>query len=91
MSLDMRVIYCRFDPERFSREASAKRGPVSFVPFGFGKRICPGYIFAYFEVGCFLAKVLKRYSVTSLTRNPGIVFGLVNFPEVDVFAKFTRH
>lgn len=31
-----------WDPNRFSEECSANRHPGSFIPFGFGSRICIG-------------------------------------------------
>ena len=80
---------CRFDPDRFTPEKNAKREPNSFVPFGFGRRICPGYIFANVEIGVYLAMLLRRYSITMVTTKPAQkVYGLVTYPKEDVFVKF---
>ena len=64
----------RFDPDRFAPEAVAMRPPNSFVPFGFGKRICPGYIFSYIEVATFLAMLLRKYSVTMVSSHAVYVY-----------------
>ena len=86
----MFIPFCRFDPDRFTPEEAAKREPNSFVPFGFGKRICPGYIFAYIEVATFLAMLLRKYSVTIVTTEPvKKVHGLVTCPKEEIIAKFT--
>ena len=84
------ISFCRFDPDRFAPEEAAKREPNSFVPFGFGKRICPGYIFAYIEIATFLAMLLRKYSVTMATTKPvEKVHGLVTCPKEEIFAKLT--
>ena len=75
----------RFNPDRFAPEAVAKRQPNSFVPFGFGKRICPGYIFSYIEVATFLAMLLRKYSVTMVSSEPvEKMYGLVTSPKEEI-------
>ncbi|KAL5721849.1 hypothetical protein ACHQM5_005441 [Ranunculus cassubicifolius] len=50
----------KFDPERF--EDQMQIPPYSFVGFGAGKRICPGYVFAKIET-----LVVIHYLVTRFT------------------------
>jgi cytochrome P450 family 20 subfamily A len=74
-----------FNPDRFAPEAVAMRQPNSFVPFGFGKRICPGYIFSYIEVATFLAMLLRKYSVTMVSSEPvEKMYGLVTSPKEEI-------
>ncbi|XP_065874671.1 cytochrome P450 71A1-like [Euphorbia lathyris] len=48
-----------FIPERFGDTSKDfKGGHVEFIPFGFGRRICPGLAFAVSEVECVLANLL---------------------------------
>ncbi|XP_050079341.1 uncharacterized protein LOC126567151 [Anopheles maculipalpis] len=51
----------RFDPERFSDEASAKRQPYSYIPFSVGSRNCIGQRYAMLEVKTMLVKLLANY------------------------------
>jgi len=51
----------RFDPERFSSEASAGRDRLTYLPFGFGPRICIGASFAMTEAVLALATLAQRF------------------------------
>ncbi|XP_056007018.1 cytochrome P450 20A1-like [Ostrea edulis] len=54
----------KFDPDRFSPENTKSRPGLAFQPFGFaGKRICPGYKFAYAEVTIGLVALLRKFKV----------------------------
>jgi cytochrome P450 len=51
----------RFDPERFSPEAVARRDRLVYLPFGFGPRICIGASFAMTEAVLILATLARRF------------------------------
>lgn len=51
----------RFDPERFSPEASAGRDRLTYLPFGFGPRICIGAAFAMAEAVLILATLAQQF------------------------------
>ncbi|XP_038067043.1 cytochrome P450 3A29-like [Patiria miniata] len=51
----------KFDPERFSPENKASIKPCTYMPFGFGPRICFGMRFALLEAKMALVRVLQQY------------------------------
>jgi cytochrome P450 / NADPH-cytochrome P450 reductase len=51
----------RFDPDRFTPEAEARRPATAFKPFGHGPRACIGRQFAMHEASLALALVLHRF------------------------------
>ncbi|XP_047000865.1 cytochrome P450 6k1-like [Schistocerca americana] len=53
----------RFDPERFSEEAKAKRHPYVYLPFGEGPRICIGMRMGLLQTKVGLTNILSKYSV----------------------------
>ncbi|CAK9163952.1 unnamed protein product [Ilex paraguariensis] len=50
----------KFNPARFENQASVP--PYSFVPFGGGPRICPGYEFARIETLVTIHYLVTRYT-----------------------------
>lgn len=58
--LEMNVVIF-FD--RFSAEEKEKRHPYTFLPYGQGPRMCPGYHFGVFQTKAALVKILKKYVI----------------------------
>ncbi|XP_072027850.1 cytochrome P450 20A1-like [Amphiura filiformis] len=82
----------KFDPERFSPENSKQRDKFAFQPFGFaGKRICPGYRFAYGEISVFLAVLCRAFKfniVEGQVVEP--VYGFVTAPKEEVWVTIEK-
>jgi len=58
----------KFDPSRFLREDISPFGAdVRFIPFGIGRRVCPGNIFAYHEIFMWAGQVLQCFAFSSPT------------------------
>jgi cytochrome P450 len=53
----------RFDPDRFTPEASAGRSRYSYLPFGGGQRTCIGNAFAMMEAVIILATLVSRFDI----------------------------
>lgn len=53
----------KFDPERFSKEATAARDPIYFMPFGTGPRNCIGKRFAQIEIKITLAQLIRHFEI----------------------------
>ena len=53
----------RFDPERFTTEAKARRAKFTYFPFGAGVRQCIGESFAWMEGILLLATIGQRWKL----------------------------
>jgi cytochrome P450 len=53
----------RFDPDRFSVEAKARRAKFTYFPFGAGARQCIGESFAWLEGVLILAALAQRWKL----------------------------
>lgn len=60
----------RFDPERFTPEANARRERLSYLPFGFGPRVCIGASFAMTEAVLILATMAQRFRLRLTPGHP---------------------
>src|SRR5580692_8095593 len=60
----------RFDPERFTPEAKARRTKFTYFPFGAGFRQCIGESFAWMEGVLMLATLGQRWKLRLVPDNP---------------------
>lgn len=60
----------RFDPERFTAEAKAKRTKFSYFPFGAGFRQCIGESFAWMEGVLILATLAQKWKFSLISNHP---------------------
>ena len=79
--------FCRFDPDRFSPENTKSRHNLAFQPFGFaGKRVCPGYRFAYAEATVCFVTLIRKFKVKMVEGQVITpVYGLVTHPSEEVW------
>ncbi|KAK3108521.1 hypothetical protein FSP39_009786 [Pinctada imbricata] len=82
----------KFDPDRFNTENSKGRPSMAFQPFGFaGKRVCPGYRFAYAEAIVCLVTLLRKFKVKMVEGQVVTpVHGLVTHPEEEIWVKIQK-
>ncbi|XP_074653165.1 cytochrome P450 20A1-like [Tubulanus polymorphus] len=79
-----------YDPTRFCPALSAKRPKLSFSPFGFGKRMCPGYRLAMANMITFLTVILRTFKL-ELSENADDIrpeYGFVTHPNQDILCYF---
>jgi len=60
----------RFDPERFTSEAKARRAKFTYFPFGAGVRQCIGESFAWMEGVLLLATLGQKFRVKLVPGHP---------------------
>uniref|UniRef100_A0A0C9QPK2 TSA: Wollemia nobilis Ref_Wollemi_Transcript_14644_1927 transcribed RNA sequence n=1 Tax=Wollemia nobilis TaxID=56998 RepID=A0A0C9QPK2_9CONI len=66
----------KFDPWRWENEGYDLSKDSSFMPFGKGARLCPGYHLARFEIALFLHSFLTKFRWEPLEVGPDILFPL---------------
>ncbi|HEV2399426.1 MAG TPA: cytochrome P450 [Candidatus Sulfotelmatobacter sp.] len=60
----------RFDPERFTPEAKARRTKFTYFPFGAGFRQCIGESFAWMEGVLVLATLAQKWKLSLIPNHP---------------------
>ena len=80
----------KFDPERFNPENTKKLPSTVFMPFGVGKRICPGHRFAKLEAAVCIAALVRKFEI-GLVDGQKIeqVHGLVTHPSKEIMITLT--
>jgi cytochrome P450 len=77
-----------FNPERFMGDQK-KKSYQYFYPFGAGPRMCIGLGFAIYEMGLTVSYIIKKYQVTSLSKDIG-VNPLITLKPVGAKVTFTK-
>jgi cytochrome P450 len=67
----------RFDPERWTPEATAARPKFSYYPFGGGPRVCVGEQFAWMEGVLVLASLARRWRLRLVPGHPVVPQAIV--------------
>ncbi|XP_055317506.1 cytochrome P450 4c21-like [Sitodiplosis mosellana] len=65
-----------FNPDHFSREAMSKRSPYAFMAFSNGTRYCMGQKFAFISIKIILAKLFRKYRISTRLEMDDIKFRL---------------
>jgi len=60
----------RFNPDRFTPEAEAKRHRLAWLPFGAGPRVCIGAQLANLEAQLLLSQIAQRFDLTPIDHEP---------------------
>ncbi|XP_044727716.1 cytochrome P450 9e2-like [Chrysoperla carnea] len=76
----------KFDPERFNDENKAKLNPYTYLPFGYGPRVCIASRFVILETKMFLIQLLSKFNVVVTEKTPipiRLVRGSILKPDTD--------
>lgn len=69
----------RFEPERFTDEASAQRHRFSYIPFGVGPRHCIGEALAMYEIAAHLSTMSRRFRLVRVSNDAPRVEARINY------------
>jgi enediyne biosynthesis protein E7 len=69
----------RFDPERFTDEASAARHRFSYIPFGVGPRHCIGEALAMYEIAAHLSTMSRRFRLVRVSNEAPHIEARINY------------
>lgn len=79
-----------FIPERWLRGSKmSKVVPFSYIPFGHGKRVCPGSRVAQMEASVIVVRILEKYKIINIGHpNIDMISGISNAPAHPIQIKF---
>lgn len=78
----------KFDPERFLNSTIDLKGQqFNLIPFGAGRRGCPGTIFAIANIELLLANLMQKYDWALPERAEVITLDMVEYPGVTTHRK----
>ncbi|EDV24791.1 uncharacterized protein TRIADDRAFT_25545 [Trichoplax adhaerens] len=83
----------KIKPERWIRSSSSqrKRNPFSFIPFGFGPRMCIGRRIAELEMEILIARLISEFRIDCRNeKEVGVTFRLVASPDQDIRIAFQQ-
>lgn len=82
----------KFDPERFTDEGQAGRGPYDYIPFSAGNRNCVGQRFAMLEIKAVISTIIRNFKVVATDRTKSMDYGadLVLRPVDGIYAKLEK-
>ena len=77
------LLFCQFRFDHTHCSYLHGKDMMAFVPFGYGRRRCPGSHFAYVEVSVYLTILLQKFTFKPVgkAKDVGKVDGLVTTPK----------
>ncbi|XP_015782325.1 cytochrome P450 4C1-like [Tetranychus urticae] len=61
-----------YDPDRWNSENVSKIPKASFIPFGYGPRICIGLRYAMIELKIYTIQIIRKFSIRSTRKHGNI-------------------
>ena len=75
-----------FNPERFNQTTSKGRHPLTFTPFGFGRRPCPARNYFYVEALVLLSTLFRHFDIDVPSDDDvDITYGFMKRPTSDIW------
>ena len=75
----------KFNPDRFDPGSSCPFPTAAFVPFGVGKRMCPGHRFSKLEVAVCVAAIIRKFEIGLVEgQKIELVYGFVSQPSSEI-------
>ena len=84
-------LFCRFDPDRFSKEKRETSSEFWFCPFGVGKRVCLVRLFPYAAAMVAIVTLLRKFQISMSDENQKLSspYGIVTHHKEEIFVKLS--